>query len=179
MGATEIAVITWKKIEIPGFQLEVFGIMTDWVSKETRSRIMAAIPQKNTSPEMTVRSLIHRMGFRYGLHGKRLPGKPDIVLSKYKAVIFVHGCFWHQHPECKKAKRPASNLEYWNPKLDENVRRDAENTERLIAKGWRVCVVWQCQIKDTEALSRRLRGFIRGEELSFSLPVPLERDSGR
>jgi len=117
---------------------------------------MARVKGRDTAPEMIVRSLLHRLGFRFRLHRKDLPGKPDIVLPKYKTVIFVHGCFWHQHEDCKASVRPTSNIEYWSKKLDRNIARDEENKAALKAEGWHVVILWECEIKDTEGLRRKL-----------------------
>lgn len=121
--------------------------MVDVVDRETRSRMMAGIKGKNTRPEMLVRQFLHRHGFRYRLHAKNLPGKPDIVLPKWKVVIFVHGCFWHHHIGCRYATTPTSNLEHWQTKFTENVARDRRNIADLVTGGWRVLVLWECGIK--------------------------------
>lgn len=113
---------------------------------------MARVKNRNTTPELVVRKLLHRNGFRFRVQRKDLPGKPDIVLSKYHTVIFVHGCFWHSHPGCPRAARPASNTDFWNEKLDKNVRRDIEARDKLRSLGWRVLVIWQCQTKDLGSL---------------------------
>lgn len=128
---------------------------------EARSRIMRAIRSKNTAPELAVRRLLHAAGYRFRLHRSDLPGKPDIVLSKHKAVIFVHGCFWHQHPNpvCRNAQIPRSNTAYWSPKLARNVARDREAAERLESLGWRILTVWECETKQT-GLEERLRAFL-------------------
>jgi len=102
-----------------------------------------------------VRSILHCLGFRFRLHRKDLPGTPDIVLPKYGTVIFVHGCFWHRHPGCKKASMPQTNKEFWERKLARNVERDAEVSEKLTRIGWRVLVVWECELKNPEALAAR------------------------
>lgn len=117
--------------------------MTDIVDKETRSRMMSAIRGKDTRPEMTVRRALHSNGFRYRLHVKDLPGKPDIVLPKYKAVIFIHGCFWHRHEGCHYAATPASRRDFWVSKLEANRRRDQDNHTKLADAGWRIFVVWE------------------------------------
>jgi len=135
--------------------------MADTVSKKVRSKIMASVRQKGTGPELIVRSLLHRMGFRFRLHRKDLPGTPDIVLPKYRAALFVHGCFWHQHPGCPKSRRPASNTEYWNRKLDENIERDRLKSDELKRSGWRVLVVWQCETKNLKALAAKLNLFLK------------------
>lgn len=119
--------------------------MTDKVDAATRSRIMARVKGKDTSPEMIVRKAIHAAGFRFRLHRKDLPGKPDIVLSKYKTVVFIHGCFWHGH-KCKHFRMPSSNVTYWNEKIERNIRRDAIAMESLISAGWKVYVIWECDL---------------------------------
>lgn len=116
---------------------------------------------KDTGPEMTVRRLLHRLGYRYRLHRKDLPGKPDLAFGPRKKAIFVHGCFWHQHPGCRSARMPATRLDYWQPKLTENVARDARNLALLRRLGWSVAVAWECQIKsDASAVVRQLRQFL-------------------
>ncbi|WP_245590015.1 very short patch repair endonuclease [Desulfonatronum lacustre] len=121
---------------------------------------MSRIRGKNTKPELIVRSLLHGLGYRFRLHRKDLPGKPDITLPKYKKVVFVHGCFWHSHQNCPRAKRPTTNTEFWREKLGKNIRRDQENSERLKQKGWDVLVLWSCEIKDLDALKAKLRQFL-------------------
>lgn len=120
----------------------------DIVDPSKRSKMMSGIRGKNTKPELQLRSLLHRHGFRFRIHGKELPGKPDLVLSKYKTVIFVHGCFWHQHPGCKYAYMPKSNVEFWQKKLLGNRQRDMDHQQELTEKGWNVITVWECEIKD-------------------------------
>lgn len=114
-------------------------------------------------PEMTVRRLVHGMGFRYRLHRKDLPGKPDLVFGPRRKVIFVHGCFWHQHsdPQCRIARAPKSRLDYWQPKLTRNQERDRENEAALRHQSWDVLTVWECQTKDLETLKARLEGFLQ------------------
>jgi DNA mismatch endonuclease (patch repair protein) len=134
--------------------------MPDVFNPEERSRIMAKVRGENTSPERLVRSLIHKMGYRFRLNVKDLPGKPDIVLKKHKKVIFVHGCFWHQHEGCPHAARPSSNTEYWNKKLDRNMIRDREHMHKLEYLGWNVLIVWECETRDREKLIDKLKGFL-------------------
>lgn len=122
--------------------------MTDIVDTATRSRMMSRIKGRNTTPEMRVRKFLHAHGFRYRLHVKRLPGSPDIVLPKYHVAIFVHGCFWHQHPGCQYASMPKSNTAFWKVKLDGNLERDRRNIVALEKMGWRCLIIWECLTKD-------------------------------
>ena len=126
-------------------------------SPEQRSFNMSQIRSKNTKPEVLVRSLVHRMGYRFRLHRSDLPGKPDIVLPRHRIAINVHGCFWHRHPNCRNATTPVTNARWWKNKLKRNVARDAENSRNLRRQGWYVITIWECQIKDPDRLERRLR----------------------
>ena len=144
--------------------------MTDTRTSEQRRRIMKSIGQKNTSPEWTVRRLLHRLGYRFRLHRKDLPGTPDIVLPGRRKAIFVHGCFWHGH-DCPKGKLPKSNRDYWVPKIRKNKERDARKERELREAGWNIETVWQCQTKDLEALEARLQKFLGPR--STSLPKAL------
>ena len=129
---------------------------------EQRSRNMSAIKSKNTKPEIAVRKVLHSMGYRFRLHGKDLPGSPDIVLPKYKTVIFVHGCFWHRHENCKYATTPKTREEFWESKFKENVIRDKSNQKKLSAIGWKIIIVWECEIKDKNLLIKdRLKGLLK------------------
>lgn len=120
---------------------------------------MRRVRGKDTAPEMTVRSVVHRLGFRFALHRRDLPGKPDLVFPSRQRVIFVHGCFWHGH-HCRSGRnRPSSNTEYWTAKLDRNRSRDARNRRRLRNLGWRVLVVWECELKNQDRLRARISGF--------------------
>lgn len=131
--------------------------MTDTLSKEERSRVMAKVKSRDTKPEKKVRSLLFSLGFRFRLCQKNLPGKPDIVLKKYKTVVFVHGCFWHGHENCKKARVPKSNVEFWKNKIERNKQRFNEVAGQLRAQGWKVVVIWECEIeKDFENTMRKL-----------------------
>lgn len=131
--------------------------MADTVTKEQRSRNMSLIRSKETKPEVFVRSVLHRLGFRFRKNVKTLPGKPDIVLPKYKTVIFVHGCFWHQHKGCRRSTIPKSNTDYWIPKLSGNIKRDIQHKADLKKLGWNVEVVWECETKDTDKLMKKLK----------------------
>lgn len=123
---------------------------------------MAKIRSTNTKPEIAVRRMLHAAGYRFRLHRKDLPGKPDIVFPSRKAIVQVHGCFWHRHPDpdCKDATMPKSRLEYWVPKLTRNVERDTQSTEALEALGWRVLIVWECQTSNPNKLMQTLRQFL-------------------
>lgn len=120
--------------------------MADVFTPQKRSEIMAKVHSANTTPEIRVRKLLHSMGYRYRLNRHDLPGKPDIVLPKYKTVIFVHGCFWHGCPTCARVKkRPKTNTDYWNKKLDRTLARDKENIAKLKELGWNVLIIWECE----------------------------------
>ena len=133
--------------------------MADVHSKQTRSYNMSQIKGKNTKPEMLVRKFLFSKGFRYKLHVNNLPGRPDIVLPKYDTVIFVHGCFWHGHPNCRRATRPQTNTSFWDKKINGNKARDRKNIRLLRKDGWSVLVIWQCQIKDESKLTKKLLQF--------------------
>lgn len=133
----------------------------DTLSPAQRQRTMAAVKSANTAPEMVVRKLLHAAGFRFRLHRKDLPGKPDIVLPRFRTIVFVHGCFWHQHHGCRNASRPVTRSEYWNPKLDRNTVRDAANKRDLEALGWRVVLVWECETKDPAAVLAKINFVIQ------------------
>ena len=121
--------------------------MADVVDKETRSRMMSGIRGKDTKPELIVRRFLHRAGLRFRLHAK-LPGKPDLVLPKHRAAVFVHGCFWHRHEGCRYATTPANNAAAWQEKFAANVRRDAKVRQQLEELGWRVLVIWSCELDE-------------------------------
>jgi len=124
----------------------------DRLSTEHRSWNMSRIKGTNTKPELRVRSLLHRMGYRFRLHCRKLPGKPDIVLPRHETVIFVHGCFWHRHPGCRFAYTPRSRVSFWTQKFQRNIERHAEVDEQLKRLGWRVILIWECETKDEEKL---------------------------
>jgi DNA mismatch endonuclease (patch repair protein) len=130
--------------------------MTDVFSPEKRSEIMSHIKGRNTGPEIAVRSLLHRMGYRFRLNQKNLPGKPDIVLPRYGSVIFVHGCFWHRHTDCRFAYTPKSKVDFWNAKFEENIQRDKKAKTELEQLGWQVITVWECELRNLDVLSGQL-----------------------
>ncbi|HZS06773.1 MAG TPA: DNA mismatch endonuclease Vsr [Blastocatellia bacterium] len=134
--------------------------MVDVLTKEQRRRNMSAIRGAHTKPEMVVRSLVHRLGYRFRLHRKDLPGKPDLVFPASRKVILVHGCFWHMH-DCRYGRVvPATNAEFWQNKRMSNVERDVRNLKALRKEGWRVMVIWECEIKEPEKLQKRLTRFL-------------------
>lgn len=136
--------------------------MAEKISPEMRSRMMSGIRGRDTRPEMTVRSFLHKSGLRFRLHQRGLPGKPDIVLPRWNAVVFVHGCFWHAHEGCRYFKLPKTREAFWAAKIESNVRRDAATIQRLQEAGWRVAVVWECALRDEPANAlNSLQGFIR------------------
>jgi len=147
--------------------------MTDKVDPATRSHIMAAIRGKDTGPEMKIRSLLHRAGFRFRLHARELPGRPDIVFPRHHAVIFVHGCFWHGH-DCPAFRRAGTNKEFWDAKIQGNRDRDERTRTALIKLGWRVAVVWECgisgpsRLKD-EILARRIGAWLLSNRRSLDI----------
>ncbi len=130
--------------------------MADRISPEKRSWNMSRIRGKDTKPELRVRSQLHRMGYRFRLHRKDLPGRPDIVLPKYDTVIFVHGCFWHRHKGCRFAYTPKTRVEFWQTKFDLNVRRDRRNEAALRKRGWRIIRIWECRTGDPQKLQQQL-----------------------
>lgn len=132
---------------------------------------MQSVGQKNTGPELQVRRALHGMGYRYRLHAKELPGRPDIALRPRRAVIFVHGCFWHGHG-CAKGRLPTSKLDYWESKLDRNKLRDAENVAKLEAAGWRVLTLWSCETGDSDRLSGKLRSFLATDAIRSTRVSP-------
>ena len=140
--------------------------MADVVDARTRSRMMSGIRGKDTRPEMLVRRELHRLGFRFRLHDARLPGKPDLVLRKHSAVIFVHGCYWHRHEGCRYATTPATRREFWLAKFAANVERDRRDQAALRARGWRVFVVWECVLRrDSTRTIARLASFLEDRSI--------------
>ena len=131
----------------------------DRLTRQHRSWNMSRIRGKDTAPEILVRSALHRMGFRFRLHKRDLPGRPDIVLARYRTAVFVHGCFWHRHPGCTKAYTPKSRIHFWQSKFDQNVERDAAVRDQLEHLGWNVVVVWECEVREV-GFGERLAGAI-------------------
>lgn len=129
--------------------------MAERLVSENRSKLMRKVKQRDTAPEKAVRSLLHRLGYRYTLHRKDLPGTPDIVFSRRRLVIFVHGCFWHGH-DCRRGRLPKTRLDYWAPKIANNQARDLRKEHDLAELGWRVATVWQCELDDVISLTTRL-----------------------
>ena len=134
--------------------------MTDIVDRQRRSEMMAGIRRRDTAPEMAVRRIAHRMGLRFRLQRKDLPGRPDLVLPKHRLAVFVHGCFWHRHEGCRYASTPKSRVAFWTEKFESNVARDARQEAALRALGWRVLIIWQCETRDEAAVERRLAASI-------------------
>ncbi len=120
---------------------------------------MARIKGKDTKPELRVRSMLHKMGYRFRLHRRDLPGNPDLTLPRYKKVIFIHGCFWHGHEGCRRSKRPSTNVAFWTKKLDKNIKRDQRNIRELREMGWDTLIIWTCELKDEERLRKKIRNF--------------------
>ncbi len=132
----------------------------DKLDPERRSRNMARVQSKNTAPEMRVRRIAHRMGLRFRLHRTDLPGKPDLVFPRYRMVVFVHGCFWHRHTDCKRASLPATRQEFWQAKFESNIARDLKQQAALANSGWTVLVLWECELKDERGIEERLSAAI-------------------
>ena len=133
--------------------------MTDTLTPEQRSALMARIRGKDTKPELAVRRALHAHGYRYRIHVRGLPGRPDVVFSKRRSAVFVHGCFWHRHG-CKRTSTPKSRQDYWLAKFAANVERDKRNEQRLVADGWRVFVAWECEVEQDDTLIERLVEFL-------------------
>ena len=141
----------------------------DRITAEQRSRVMSRVRGKNTSPELVVRKIAHALGLRFRLHRKDLPGSPDLVFPKRRAVVFVHGCFWHQHSGCSRATMPQSRTDFWGSKLTRNVERDRNAIAALKAAGWTVAVIWECETKKSDVVEMRLRKIFMGGQLQ---PAP-------
>lgn len=151
--------------------------MVDHVSPERRTQIMRSIRSKDTGPEILVRKAAYRLGLRFRLHVKHLPGKPDLVFKKWSTVLFVNGCFWHRHPGCKKASDPKTRSQFWQKKFADNVRRDESNYRALVDAGWRVVVLWQCQVRTIEAATVLLEHYFPRQMLAPLLaPSTVKRE---
>jgi DNA mismatch endonuclease (patch repair protein) len=134
----------------------------DTLTPQQRSALMARVRGKHTRPEMSVRRLAHRMGYRFRLHRRDLPGVPDLVFPARRKVVFVHGCFWHRHPRCSNTRTPKSRVDFWTTKLADNRKRDLANLRRLASTDWRALVIWECELRDPDNVTRRLRAFLEG-----------------
>lgn len=149
----------WFDFHSPTLIYEHGSCMADQFTTAERSAIMRQVRSVETAPEIRVREMIRRLGLRFRLHDKRLPGTPDFVFPRRKQVVFVHGCYWHQH-KCERSKRPASNRKYWNLKLDRNMQRDKKNLRLLRREGWRTLTIWECQLREPERVQRRVLRFL-------------------
>lgn len=134
--------------------------MVDTLDIAERSKRMALVKNKNTKPEMLVRSMVYGLGYRYRLHDKQIPGKPDLVFKSRKKVIFIHGCYWHRHEKCKLARLPKSRLDFWLPKLESNKIRDQKNQKLLRDMGWKFLVIWECEIGNQDKLKEKITNFL-------------------
>lgn len=137
--------------------------MTDIMDSSSRSALMARIRSRDTAPELAVRRVAHRMGLRFRLYRKDLPGRPDLVFPKHRLAVLVHGCFWHRHRGCRHAAMPKSRVEYWSEKFERNIARDRRDEENLRKLGWRVLVIWECETRDEVAIEHRLAEQVRGD----------------
>lgn len=134
--------------------------MADHVDPATRSRIMAAVHSENTTPELAIRKLVFAMGYRYRLHVAGLPGRPDLVFPGRRKILFVNGCYWHRHRNCRYATTPKTNVEFWLSKFEANLRRDRANLKALRSLGWQVLTIWQCQLKNPDKLGKKIDAFL-------------------
>lgn len=138
--------------------------MTDVFSSDKRSWIMSRVREKNTSPELKVRSLVHRLGYRFRLHRKTLPGKPDLVFPSRKKIIFVHGCFWHGHDCARGHRAPKTNSEYWIEKIQRNIERDSKHQSDLKAMGWGILIIWECELNNPKIVTENIDGFLSSKK---------------
>jgi DNA mismatch endonuclease, patch repair protein len=136
----------------------------DIFNKAKRSWIMSHVKSKDTKPEILIRSIVHRLGFRFRKYQSDLPGKPDIVLAKHRKVIFIHGCFWHGHKKCSRSSRPQSNKSFWIEKLDKNIERDKKNKRDLESQNWKVLIIWTCETKNILKLQNKIVNFLVGRK---------------
>ena len=137
--------------------MQMISKVMDSLTKEKRSWNMAQIKSRDTKPELIVRKLLHRLGYRFRLHRTELPGCPDIILPKYRTVVLVHGCFWHRHTGCQFAYNPKSRVDFWEKKFRKNVKRDKKVRHELIDLGWRVLIIWECEVKNYDRLVQRIK----------------------
>ena len=135
----------------------------DVLTREQRRRCMSQVKGKDTKPEVLVRRLLHGMGYRFRLHAKDLPGRPDVVMPRHRKIVQVHGCFWHGHRGCRRATRPSTNVDFWSNKIEGNQRRDVRTRRKLRSMGWEVLVIWQCQTRDRQGVEKRLERFMSRE----------------
>lgn len=154
--------------------------MTDSLSRQKRSALMSKVRSADTKPEWVLRCALHRLGFRYRLRNRHLPGRPDLAFAKHKAVVFVHGCFWHRHSNCRRATAPKSNVAFWTAKFEKNKERDRRSKRQLAKQGWRVLVVWECELIDhtMETISRVACWLRRGtasSRVSYRDKLPFDR----
>ena len=154
--------------------------MADVFDRATRGRVMAAVRRRDTQPELRLRRALHAMGLRYRLDAAGLPGRPDLLFPRFRAAVFVHGCFWHRHRGCAKATTPATRTDYWAPKFARNVARDARNLADLRARGWRAAVAWECALgpRTAPATARAVAAWLREGAETLELPPPAEAASG-
>ena len=147
----------------------IHGLMADTLSKTQRSKLMSTVRSRDTKPEWILRCGLHRIGFRYRLENSHLPGNPDLVFPKYSSAVFVHGCYWHRHPGCKNASIPKTNVAFWKKKFSENMARDRRNIHALETSGWRVLVVWECELirKTVETIHRVANWIGRDKEFEY------------
>ena len=148
--------------------------MTDTLTIAERSRLMAKIKGKNTAPERAVRSLLHRAGYRFRIHVRGLPGTPDIVLPRHRAIIFVHGCFWHRHANCKIATTPQSHRKFWADKFARNVANDRKHRRRLRRLGWKVVIVWSCQLKHSDRVLAKIEKVLKPRIAAYARSAPAD-----
>lgn len=154
--------------------------MTDIVDQQTRSRMMAGIKGKDTKPEVTLRGALHARGFRFRLHSRQILGQPDLVLLKHRAVVFVHGCFWHRHKGCRYTTKPSTRPEFWQAKFDANVARDSAVREMLLESGWRVATIWECALRKQdriETTAALLAEWVEGSSVEIEIGKHAEGSS--
>lgn len=147
--------------------------MADVVDAATRSRMMSGIRGKNTKPELRLRKALHALGFRYRIHATDLPGKPDVVLPRWNAVVLVHGCFWHRHPDCRFATTPSSRTEFWQAKFDANIARDKHQLAEIRRLGWRTATIWECNLRRLGSeveVAEQLAQWLRSGSSTLELP---------